>query len=483
MDDRSNSTQEGSVCKALVIGWDYAGVNNLWRHVDKRSDIVFSFILHPKHTFAEADKNCAVQNLYFIFEHAGQGLPPPDHEFLASLERDGVPTVNNMIMGDRVVSKLPYTDALKYATFLGKRIKTLIEKVGPTLIIGGFDALHSGIARALAEHVNVPWFALSFSVIPPGYACFCDRMTPGSRVTMEHREPGASQPLAEKTLLEFEQRSLVAPAYVEPSRKGTWRQTKQLRARLEGARQTLQKSGKREFLRFTEYRSGHSVPAAVWHSIKKSRARSALAKTDTVTTPGDTPYVFFGLHMQPESSIDVWAPFYSNQLWVIETISRSIPPSHRLLVKIHKSDVSNYSTAALRKMKALPGVELVAPQADSRSFIEKASLVIAIQGTIGMEAALLGKSVIMLGESPVSVFPSVKRIGKVHDFPQLIRDMLTAEKPARREILRAFETYLLPFMPACHNDWARTLNSAEIDNFVALFEVLRQYVNVNVSDA
>ena len=45
-------------------------------------------------------------------------MPEPDPRLLASLEQDGIPTIHNMIMGDSIVSKLRYDDALGYATFL-----------------------------------------------------------------------------------------------------------------------------------------------------------------------------------------------------------------------------------------------------------------------------------------------------------------------------------------------------------------------------
>ena len=61
------------------------------------------------------------------------------------------------------------------------------------------------------------------------------------------------------------------------------------------------------------------------------------------------------------------------------------------------------------------------PFADTRGLIESSNLVISIQGTMGLEAALLGKPVIMLGDSPVTVFPSASRIGEISDLPKLVR--------------------------------------------------------------
>src|SRR5208283_750872 len=74
----------------------------------------------------------------------------------------------------------------------------------------------------------------------------------------------------------------------------------------------------REMLRFTEPRTKHSVVSAVRYLLRSARARRAVARYAVLEGPASGPYVLFGLHMQPESSIDVWAPFFSNQMWVIE---------------------------------------------------------------------------------------------------------------------------------------------------------------------
>jgi CDP-glycerol glycerophosphotransferase (TagB/SpsB family) len=229
-------------------------------------------------------------------------------------------------------------------------------------------------------------------------------------------------------------------------------------------------------LQFTEARGSHDVLAAFALSRRTARARKAASEIEAFEDPPSTPYVFFGLHFQPESSIDVWAPFFSNQLWVIELISRSIPPTHKLLVKVHKSDISKHSRETFDKMSSFPSVEFVRPFADARRFIEKADLVVAIQGTIGLEAALLGKPVIMLGDSPVTIFPNASQLGAVADFPRLIRRKLAESPPSREQIVMAYSSYLAPFLPASHNDWRKKISAEEIDNYVGLFEALKQHL-------
>ena len=144
------------------------------------------------------------------------------------------------------------------------------------------------------------------------------------------------------------------------------------------------------------------------------------------------------------------------------------------MVKLHKSDTTNYSSESLAKYSRFPGVELVSPHADTLSFIRQADLIFSIQGTIGLEAALLGRPVIVFGDSPTKRrFPSVSTIGKTIDLPKLIRRKLAEPPPPRSDIVAAFAAYLAPFYPACHNDWRVRPTDAQIDDFVKLFALLR----------
>jgi CDP-glycerol glycerophosphotransferase (TagB/SpsB family) len=187
-------------------------------------------------------------------------------------------------------------------------------------------------------------------------------------------------------------------------------------------------------------------------------------------------FAFFGLHMQPESSIDVWSPFFSNQTRVVELLARSLPPTHKLLVKLHKSDVPNYSPAYLEALERFPGVELVSPYADTHELIRKASLVVSIQGTMGLEAALLGKPVIMFGNLLAGLFPSVSIVGKTIDLPALVRAKLTEAAPSRSDILGALARFLEPFYRASTNDWTQVPADSEIDGYVSLFNLLRSHL-------
>jgi len=459
----------------VTVGWPQMLIEELCADIAARSDARFSHIVHPRHTASDWPGKPDPDVIRFFRTSQSENLPPADPEFLASLEQTGVPTVHNTILGDSVVCRLNYGEAQKYATFVARRLFDLYRTMQPSVVIGGFDSVHNGLALAVARRMGIPWFAMHFSVIPPGLACFCDRMSPAARIQFAPRPRSELQALAESSLRKFEERKIQAAAYIAPPRSFA-RAVSRFPARVAALFGTLRRGRDRKFARFVEVRTRYDAAAALRQVWRSYRAHAALAGANTVATPPSTPYVLFGLHMQPESSIDVWAPFFSNQLWVIELLSRSIPPTHKLLVKIHKSDVSNYSRALLNRMRSFPGVGLVRPFVDSRSFIERADLVVAIQGTMGLEAALLGKPVIMLGDSPVTLFPGASRIGDIQDLPALIRRKLLEPAPTRPEIVQAYASYLAPFSPASTNDWTRKIDEQEIAGYVRLFERLKQHL-------
>ena len=418
----------------VTVGAIQILVENLWERIASTGGFRFSHIVHPILDQGSWDRGPAPRNAHFFFDDANRSMPNADLPLLRSLERDDVPTIHNMILGDRVVSRLDYRESLRYATFLTQRLMSMYAALKPSAVIGGFDALHGGLGFAVAKKMGIPWFALNFSVIPPGFACFCDRMSPAARVKLSDEPLHDMRAVAEASLAQFESRKIQAPAYISPPPPTVAGKIARLPVRISALYRTVRKAGRRDSLKFVENAGGHDVRAALRHLRRTASAHSALSTVKTVSAPPRTRYALFGLHMQPESSIDVWAPFYSNQMSVVELLARSIPPTHQLLVKIHKSDVANYSREQLERMRSFPGVQLVAPFADTRRFVEGADLLFSIQGTIGLEAALLGKPVIVLGDSPVALFPSASPIGKIVDLPKLVRHKpLRAAAGAQRD--------------------------------------------------
>jgi hypothetical protein len=448
----------------------------LWSRIAERGGYKISHIVHPMYSrSAWVDIPCSGE-IRFLRDRYGVSLPKPDLRLLASLETTGSPTINNMLLGDRFVSRLNYEDGLRYATYLTQRLLALYEETRPSVVIGGFDALHGSLEMAVARQMGIPWFAPLFTVIPSGMAAFCSDLSPASAVELEPGRHVAMLPLAESCLAEFEDRRLAAPAYIPPRLFSPSVIARNIPSQAKAFLAAVRRRSHRESLKYTDYDNSYSVSAKVREAFRLRRNLWRLQRRSLVSKPIDGPYVFFGLHMQPESSIDVMAHFFANQPRVIELVSRSLPPTHRLLVKLHKSDAPNYSREWLARIEALPGVQVVSPYADTFELVNRADLVVSIQGTIGLEAALLGKPLLLFGDSPVQSFPSASTVGRTVDLPKLIREKLAEGRPDRGRIVDAYARYLAPFYPASMNDWQIRPTDVEIDGYVKLFGLLEDYV-------
>lgn len=104
----------------------------------------------------------------------------------------------------------------------------------------------------------------------------------------------------------------------------------------------------------------------------------------------DGRIAFFPLHVQPESSIDVYGSYVSDQLKLIKDIRRSLPFDMTLVVKEHPNFLGTKTLSFFNAVRKLPGVVLVHPKLSCYEIYDRASIVFSVSGTAAYEAALLG---------------------------------------------------------------------------------------------
>jgi hypothetical protein len=116
-------------------------------------------------------------------------------------------------------------------------------------------------------------------------------------------------------------------------------------------------------------------------------------------------YVFFPLHSEPEVALLLNAKPYLNQIEVVRNLASSLPIGTKLFVKDHPLAYSRRRVKYYDKLLAIPNVRLIHPSVKSRPVIQAARAVVVITGSIGLEAAILGKPVITLAQPPYSLLP------------------------------------------------------------------------------
>ena len=137
--------------------------------------------------------------------------------------------------------------------------------------------------------------------------------------------------------------------------------------------------------------------------------------------PADN-YVYMPLHLIPESTTFVKAPFYINELFIIEEVSKSLPVGWKLYVKEHQAMLGERSLSFYKAVKRFPNVKLVKFNYydDPKPWIQKAKGVIAISGTGAYEAAMLGKRSIVFADVPFAMIDGVTQVRSFQELPSLI---------------------------------------------------------------
>ena len=133
-------------------------------------------------------------------------------------------------------------------------------------------------------------------------------------------------------------------------------------------------------------------------------------------------YILFPLHYEPEASVTIRG-FPYDQLDIIKYISRSLPPDMTLLVKEHKGNQGYRPISHYKKISRLHNAILASPDAEPYSLIKNASAIATFSGRMGMEAAVLGKPVLLFGDVFYSNLSTVQIVEKITDLTTCLSDL------------------------------------------------------------
>jgi len=125
---------------------------------------------------------------------------------------------------------------------------------------------------------------------------------------------------------------------------------------------------------------------------------------------------YFPLHFSPESSINTPAPFYIDQMRVIDKILLTRDSNHLLLVKEHPSMYLKRNFSFYKALKKKPFIRIVSKKFSSQELIQKSNYTYSVTGTACMEAFLLNKKWRMFGQNFLSEFLKENIDGTPIDF-------------------------------------------------------------------
>lgn len=106
-------------------------------------------------------------------------------------------------------------------------------------------------------------------------------------------------------------------------------------------------------------------------------------------------YVYFPLHHQPESSTMTLSPFYLNQIFTLEILSKSIPANIIIVTKEHPWIIWHRGIDYYKEIRKFSNVIFIHPNTDSLELTRNAEFIFTLTWTVWLEALLIGKPAIM----------------------------------------------------------------------------------------
>lgn len=188
--------------------------------------------------------------------------------------------------------------------------------------------------------------------------------------------------------------------------------------------------------------------------------RRSMTKTLIQTVSlDDLPkkFVFYAMHFQPEQSTLAQGIYYSNQIALIENISKALPLGYTLVVKEHPVGRGRRPVWQYKHIAGLPNVELC--DALGKEIIRRSSAVMTITGTVAIEGLALGKPVIVFGKSFYSYCDLIESINSYEQLHGVLHDTLVRRiRPSSdeydlrlRQFLFSYIEGLIPHFPWLEN--------------------------------
>lgn len=354
--------------------------------------------------------------------------------------------------------------------------RAFLEKIRPTHILFGTIESHEGVilhglGRELGIQTVVPthlrnlgasFFSAEEGESLPPYACAreCDREK------------------AEAFIRTFHDQHIPADAAPPPAGPGEllMRPGKPFWTRLAGyARRLLREPDTCSWYDF-ESRVLNNLPwfrdAFWWLRSRKNERYHDIRTLDELPAR----FIYYPLQYSPESSINVPAPYYIDQRRVIDLIRFSMPNELTLVVKEHPACIEVRPGRFVRDLLRCAGVVVAHYAMDSRELVRRAELTISVTGTATLEAFLLGKASLVLGETFFAEF--LGGVCGMDELPQRIRQCLGKRiandtiRAAIAKILSACRPFVLRAPTPDGSD--RTLDRANVAAFLdGLMEHIR----------
>lgn len=171
-------------------------------------------------------------------------------------------------------------------------------------------------------------------------------------------------------------------------------------------------------------------------------------------------YVFFPIQYVRESRVTVRSPPFYDLAWFVEYLSRSLPLGYELVVKDHPNHVGILPFDTLRTIGRF--AEFVHPDLNAHHVVRNADAVVTLNNTVGYEALIHGKPVVVMGEAFYDGAGYVWKPDSIKSLPETLSAAVESKGLTEEEILTFVHRIIEGSYPGDWND----LTDENVDQLV-----------------
>ena len=188
---------------------------------------------------------------------------------------------------------------------------------------------------------------------------------------------------------------------------------------------------------FWQYRKDYDSVNPLWENFDKAKRklRILIGYSGFYDSIKKEDYIFFPLHTEPEAYPMLLAPFYTDQIWLIKQVARSLPATYKLYIKDHPAMLGYRPRSFYKELKKIPNVKLINIGENSLDLIKNSKMVVTLLGTAGWEAVLSKKPVIIFGKIFYDGLSMVRRCAAIEDLPYLVKGQLEQFQYQEKELI------------------------------------------------
>jgi len=341
--------------------------------------------------------------------------------WLGRLESSGTPYVNDIILMDRLLRLKPDGFAYAYLAHVYRAISSFLQECDIRFVSAGRDTALQIVCAKVCAQLGVVSVVPTAIRLPDDRFGFCIGHTESAFVRFHHA--GEAERAQARAFLRLfrETRPVPHNVFVERRHNSFLRRLPEdIELYTSFFSRGLHDLGND----FTRY----SLRQLFGMYLRRRFNASHLAIAPPFEPLGSKPFVIYAYHMQPESTVDVLAPYFSDQPAVIEQIARSLPSDHELYVKPHQDHVGGLGRRQLLALKRIPGVRLIAPFVSSHELMLQSKAIVTLTGTMSLQGALHGVPSIIFAPQFFAGLPGVHRCTSPLELPAILAEVLAGER-------------------------------------------------------